>query len=193
MTTSENGDDLARRYPRIDVRADVLYTDDGDLLTSAGKTAALDLCLHLVHGDLGATAATGLARRLVVAAHREGGQAQYVAAPPGPRASVGLTPALVWARAHLDRPITVGDLARQAGLSSRQLARRMNAELGSAPLDWLHRQRLSRAQELLERTDAGVEQVAASCGLGSAATLRRHFQRTFGVSPTAYQAAFRLR
>ncbi|MFE6970983.1 GlxA family transcriptional regulator [Isoptericola sp. NPDC057653] len=188
-----HADDLARRYPQVEVRADVLYVDDGDVLTSAGKTAALDLCLHLVRRDLGATAANGIARRLVVPSHRSGGQAQFVAAPPEPRTGSGLAPTLEWARARLDRPLTVADLAGHAGLSTRQLARRMGAEVGTGPLDWLHQQRVARAQELLERTDASVERVAAGSGLGTAATLRRHFHRVVGVSPAAYRAAFRLR
>ena len=184
--------DLARRYPRVEVRADVLYVDDGDVLTSAGKTAALDLCLHLVRRDLGAAVANGLARRLVVPAHRSGGQAQFIAPPPAPRGPDGLAPTLAWARARLDRPLSVGDLAAHAGLSTRQLARRMHAELQTGPLDWLHRERIARAQELLERSDASVEQVAAGCGMGTAATLRRHFHRAVGVTPTAYRATFRL-
>lgn len=185
-------DDLARKYPLIEVRADVLYVDDGDVLTSAGKTAALDLCIHLVRRDLGATAANAIARRLVMPAHRTGGQAQFITPATEPRTPDGLAPTLEWARARLDQPLTVGDLARHAGLSTRQLARRMNAELRAAPLDWLHQQRIVRAQELLERTDASVEQIAASCGMGTAATLRRHFHRAAGVSPTAYRSAFRL-
>ena len=184
--------ELARRYPQVDVRADVLYIDDGTVLTSAGKTAALDLCIHLVRQDLGATAANGIARQLVVPAHRGGGQAQFIAPPPEPRNPDGLGPTLEWARARLDQPLTVPDLARQAGLGPRQLARRMQAELHTGPLGWLHQQRIARAQELLERTDASVEQIAASCGMGTPATLRRHFQRTVGVSPTAYRATFRL-
>ncbi len=187
-----HADDLARRYPDIDVRADVLYIDEGDVLTSAGKTAALDLCIHLVRRDLGAAAANGLARRLVAAAHRAGGQAQFVTPPPDPRSPDGLAPTLEWARARLDQPLAVRDLARHAGLSTRQLARRMQAELDTGPLDWLHRQRIARAQELLERTDASVDQIAASCGMGTATTLRRHFHRTLGVTPTAYRATFRL-
>lgn len=186
-----HADDLARRHPRIDVRADVLYIDDGDVLTSAGKTAALDLCLHLVRLDFGAAAANGLARRLVVPAHRHGGQAQFIAAPAAPRAAGGIAPALEWARRRLDQPLTVQDLAREAGLSSRQLARRMRAELRVAPLAWLQQQRIARARELLERTDASVEQIAARCGMGTATTLRRHFHATVGVSPTAYRATFR--
>ena len=182
---------LARLHPRVTVRADVLYVDDGQVLTSAGKTAALDLCLHLVHRDHGASAANGLARRLVVASHRPGGQAQFIAPPPDPRVTDRLGSALDWARAHLDKPLTVQDLAREAGLSARQLARRMRAEVGLSPLGWLHHQRITRAQDLLERTEASVEQIAARCGMGTATTLRRHFHRTVGVSPTAYRTAFR--
>ena len=187
-----HADDLARRYPQVDVRADVLYIDGGDVLTSAGKTAALDLCIHLVRRDFGAAAANGIARRLVVPAHRAGGQAQFIAPPADPRSSDGLATALDWARARLDQPVTVRDLAEQAGLSTRQLARRMHTELQAGPLDWLHQQRIARAQELLERTDAAVEQIAARCGMGTAATLRRHFHRTVGVTPTAYRSTFRL-
>lgn len=187
-----HADELARRYPRVDVRADLLYVDEGDLLTSAGKTAALDLCLHLVRRDLGATAANGIARRLVVPTHRSGGQAQFITPPAEPRNPDGLAPTLEWARARLDKPLAVGDLAGHASLSNRQLARRMHAEFQARPLDWLHQQRIARAQELLERTDASVEQIAASCGMGTAATLRRHFHRSVGVSPTAYRATFRL-
>jgi AraC family transcriptional regulator, transcriptional activator FtrA len=184
--------DLARRYPQVDVRPGVLYVDEGDVLTSAGKTAALDLCIHLVRRDLGAAAANGIARELVVPAHRAGGQAQFIVPPAEPRSPEGLAPTLEWAQARLDRPLTVRDLARHAGLSTRQLARRMRAELQAAPLDWLHHQRITRAQELLERTDGSVEQIAAGCGMGTAATLRRHFHRALGVTPTAYRATFRL-
>lgn len=183
--------ELARRFPAVHVRADVLYVDEGDVLTSAGKTAALDLCLHLVRRDLGAAAANGLARRLVVPAHRNGGQAQFISPPSEPHEQVGLAPTLEWARTRLDQTLTVRDLARHAGLSTRQFARRMHAELQTGPLDWLHRQRLTRAQDLLERTDASVDQIAVSCGMGTAATLRRHFHRAVGVTPTTYRAAFR--
>jgi len=183
--------ELARRYPRIDVRADLLYVDEGDVLTSAGKTAALDLCMHLVGRDFGAAAANGLARRLVVPAHRSGGQAQFITTPSQIRSSDGLAPVLQWARGRLDQPLTVHDLAVRAGLSTRQLARRMHLEVETGPLDWLHRQRISRAQELLERTDAPIEQIAIQCGMGTAATLRRHFRRTVGVTPTEYRVTFR--
>jgi transcriptional regulator GlxA family with amidase domain len=184
---------LARRYPQVDVRADVLYVDEGDVLTSAGKTAALDLCIHLVRRDLGSAAANGIARRLVVPAHRSGGQAQFIDTPNEPRDAAGLAPTLEWARGRLDVPLTVRELAGRAGLSPRQLARRMHAELQVGPLQWLHQQRLARAQELLERTDVSIERIAAGCGMGSAATMRQHFNRTLGVSPTAYRAMFRHR
>ncbi|PDP88089.1 AraC family transcriptional regulator [Glycomyces fuscus] len=186
-----HADALAERHPLVDVRADVLYTDTGQVLTSAGKTAALDLCLHLVRNDHGAAAAGGLARRLVAPAHRPGGQAQFIAPPAAPRTPDSVGQALEWARARLDRPLTVGALARRAGLSSRQLVRRVRAETGKTPLVWLHLERVRLAQELLESTDATVEQVAARCGMGTATTLRRHFHRIVGVSPLAYRSAFR--
>ncbi|QGN50501.1 helix-turn-helix domain-containing protein [Micromonospora sp. WMMC415] len=185
-----HADDLARQHPLVDVRADVLYTDDGQVLTSAGKTAALDLCLHLVRRDFGTAAANNLARRMVVPAHRAGGQAQFIAPPAAPDNPDRLGAMLEWARSRLDQPLTVPDLAREAGLSSRHLARRMRAELRLSPLAWLHQQRIARAQELLERSDASVEQIATRCGLGTATTLRRHFHKHVGVSPTAYRTAF---
>jgi AraC family transcriptional regulator, transcriptional activator FtrA len=185
-------DELARRYPQINVRPDVLYVDEGNVLTSAGKTAALDLCIHLVHRDLGAAAANGIARQLVVPTHRSGGQAQFITPPAEPRGADGLAPTLQWARARLDQPLTVRELAAHAHLSTRQLARRMQTELQAGPLDWLHNQRIARAQELLERTEASIDQIATSCGMGTAATLRRHFHRVLGVTPTAYRATFRL-
>lgn len=186
-----HADELSKRYPLVRVRPDVLYVDEGQLLTSAGKTAALDLCLYLVQRDHGASAANGLARRLVVASHRPGGQAQFITPPPDPRVADRLGRALDWARAHLDEPLTVRDLARESGLSARQLARRMRAETSLTPLEWLHQQRITRAQDLLERTEASVEQIAVRCGMGTATTLRRNFQRTVGVSPAAYRTAFR--
>src|SRR5688500_10561984 len=181
-------DDLARRYPQVDVRPDVLYIDEGDVLPSARQTAALDLSLHLVRRDLGAAVANRIASRLVVPAHRAGRRAQCVTPAAEPRTPDGLAPTFEWARARLDQPLTVRDLAGHANLSTRQLARRMQAELDAGPLDWLHQQRIARAQELLERTDASVEQIAASCGMGTAATLRRHFNRAVGASPTAYRS-----
>jgi transcriptional regulator GlxA family with amidase domain len=184
--------DLARRYPSIDVRADVLYVDERNVLSSAGKTAALDLCIHLVRRDLGATAANRIARQLVVPAHRRGGQAQFITPPRGPRSASEVASTLEWAKAHLDQPLTVGQLAGHARLSTRQFARRVYAEVQTGPLGWLNQERVWRAQELLERTDASVEEIAVNCGMGTAATLRHHFRRTVGVAPTAYRANFRL-
>ncbi|GAA1974187.1 helix-turn-helix domain-containing protein [Terrabacter lapilli] len=183
--------ELARRHPQVDVRADVLYVDEGLVLTSAGKTAALDLCLALVRQDLGAVTGNGVARRLVAPAHRPGGQAQFIAPPALPRSDTDLSATLEWARGHLDQPLTVERLARRAGLSRRQLARRMHAEVGTGPLEWIHRERLFLARQLLEMSDASVEHVAARAGLGSAATLRRHFHQSLGVTPTAYRTTFR--
>ncbi|MCO1654557.1 GlxA family transcriptional regulator [Pseudonocardia humida] len=182
----QHADQLAARHPRVRVRDDVLYVVDGRVLTSAGKTAALDLCVHLVRADHGDAAANGLVRRLVGPGPRTGGQVQFIARPHTPD---GLATALERVRARLDRPFSVADLAREAGLSSRQLARRMRAEVGTGPLSWLLQQRLALARELLEDTDASVEQIAARCGLGTATTLRRHFRRSVGTSPTAYRAA----
>lgn len=182
--------ELARLHPEVEVRANVLYVDDGQVLTSAGKTAALDLCLHLVHLDHGAGAANDLARTLVVPSHRPGGQKQFIVTPADPVMTDQLGRALDWVRANLEQTISVDDLARRANLSSRQLARRMGSDMGVAPLSWIHNQRILRAQDLLERTDASIDLVAARCGMGTAATLRRHFHRALGVTPSAYRSAF---
>lgn len=185
-----HADQLACRYPHVTVHADVLYVDEGQVLTSAGKTAALDLCVHMVRNDFGTAAANGLIRTLVGPGHRPGGQAQFIAPPSAPHTPDGLTAALDWARARLDQPTTVADLAQKAGLSSRHLARRMQTEIGIGPLRWLHQQRIAAAQELLENTPATIEQVATRSGLGTATNLRRHFHRVVGVSPTTYRATF---
>ncbi|KUH35420.1 MULTISPECIES: helix-turn-helix domain-containing protein [Streptomyces] len=182
--------ELAARHPGVTVDDSVLYTDDGDVLTSAGATAALDLCLHLVRRDLGARVANQLARRLVVHAHRAGGQAQFIDAPLPPSDDEGLGPVLQWATEHLARPLTVDDLARRARMSPRTFHRRLYEATGTTPLQWLLQQRIARAQTLLECTDLPVEQVGERSGLGTAANLRRHFTRTVGVSPTVYRRSF---
>ncbi|MFC1416628.1 helix-turn-helix domain-containing protein [Streptacidiphilus cavernicola] len=184
---------LAARYPRVEVDPDVLYVDNGRVLTSAGKSAAMDLCLHVVRLDHGAAVANALARRLVVPPHRTGGQAQFIPAPVPAPDTAPLADLLQWASARLDQPLTVTDLARQAGLSPRQLTRRFNAVTGTTPLQWLLNQRLHRAQELLETTDGGIEQIAARTGMGTATTLRRHFNRVVGVPPDSYRQTFRER
>ncbi|MER5885730.1 helix-turn-helix domain-containing protein [Streptomyces sp. NPDC001941] len=183
--------ELAARHPRVRVDDSVLYTDEGSVLTSAGATAALDLCLHLVRHDLGATAANQLARRLVVQAHRSGGQAQFIEAPVAPDDGSGLGPVLQWAAEHLHEPLTVADLARRAGTSPRTFHRRLHEATGSTPLKWLLHQRIGRAQSLLESTDLSVERIGERSGLGTAANMRRHFTRTVGVSPTDYRRSFR--
>lgn len=182
---------LARRYPAVTVDPDVLYVDDGRILTSAGKAAGTDLCLHLVRRDHGATVANAIARRLVTPPHREGGQAQYVT-PAVPHSSYdALAPVLDWALAHLAEPITVEDLAEQAHLGVRTLNRHFHARVGTSPQQWLQAQRTQRAQELLEQTDASVEAVARRSGFGTAPVLRRQFRRAFGTTPDAYRRTFR--
>ncbi|MBG6091017.1 GlxA family transcriptional regulator [Actinomadura viridis] len=184
-------DTLARRHPRVRVDASVLYIDDGDVLTSAGRSAGVDLCLHLLRRDLGADAANRLARTMVLPAHRPGGQAQYIElAVPSP-GDEGLGPVMQWAAERLDRPLTVGELARRARMSPRTFARRFAATTGTTPLRWLLDQRLTQARRLLESTDLPVDQVARRSGLGSAANLRRHFTPKVGVPPSDYRRTFR--
>ncbi|WP_433322958.1 GlxA family transcriptional regulator [Spirillospora sp. CA-294931] len=181
---------LAERYPRVEVDDSVLYVDEGDVLTSAGLTAGLDLCLHLVRRDLGAHVANQLARRMVVPAHRPGGQAQFVDLSVPAADDDGLAPVLQWARANLDRPLTVDDLARRASMSARTFYRRLHAATGTTPLQWLLNQRLARAQALLESTGLPIEKVGELSGLGTANNLRHHFLKHVGVSPGDYRRAF---
>jgi transcriptional regulator GlxA family with amidase domain len=181
---------LAARYPKVQVDDSVLYVDDGDVLTSAGLTAGLDLCLHLVRRDLGPHVANQLARRMVVPAHRPGGQAQFIDLPMPATDDRGLGPVLDWARAHLDQPLTVEDLARRAAMSPRTLYRRLQAATGATPLQWLLNQRLRRAQSLLESTELPISRIGELSGLGTANNLRHHFLRQIGVSPSDYRRAF---
>jgi transcriptional regulator GlxA family with amidase domain len=184
-------DVLAARYPAVTVDPDVLYVDNGSVLTSAGKAAAMDLCLHLVRTDHGSAAANTIARRLVVPPHRDGGQAQFVPAPVPARADHPLTELFPWAAERLDRPLSVDDLARQASMSARTLTRHFRAVTGTTPLQWLLTQRIRRAQELLETSKSSVDTIAEAVGMGTATTLRRHFHRTVGVAPDAYRRTFR--
>ncbi|MFC9029215.1 GlxA family transcriptional regulator [Streptomyces arboris] len=183
---------LAARYPKVEVDDSVLYVDDGDVLTSAGLTAGLDLCLHLVRRDLGAHVANQLARRMVVPAHRPGGQAQFIDQPMPATDDRGLAPVLDWARERLDEPLTVEDLARQAAMSPRTLYRRLQAATGVTPLQWLLNQRLRLAQSLLESTDLPISRIGELSGLGTANNLRHHFLKQIGVSPSDYRRAFPL-
>ncbi|MEV7755930.1 helix-turn-helix domain-containing protein [Streptomyces griseofuscus] len=186
-------DILAARYPRVTVDPDVLYVDNGRVLTSAGKAAAMDLCLHLVRLDRGSSVANITARRMVVPPHRHGGQAQFVTTPVPAPANHPLAELLPWVLRRLDQPLTVEDLARQARMSSRNLGRHFRAATGTTPLQWLLTQRIRRAQELLEITGDSVDTIAAATGMGTATTLRRHFNRTVGVPPDAYRRTFRSR
>jgi transcriptional regulator GlxA family with amidase domain len=181
--------DLAREHPAVAVVNGPLWIEDGPVFTSAGTAAGIDLCLHLVRGTHGAAAAADIARRMVTPPHRDGGQAQYVprAVEPVPDE---LAPVLEWARRRLDHPLTVGELARRAHLSERTFARRFVATTGATPLRWLHHQRVQFAQELLERTDLPVDEVARRAGFGTTAILRRHFGRDVGTTPTAYRQRF---
>jgi transcriptional regulator GlxA family with amidase domain len=183
--------ELSARHPLALVDPDVLYTDNGSVLTAAGKAAAVDLSLHLVHLDHGAAVANAVARRLVVAPHRSGGQAQFVATPIPVRGDHTLTDLLAWARQRLDEPLTVTDLARQASTSPRHLGRQFRAVIGQTPGQWLQVQRVRRAQELLETTDQSIAAVALATGLGTATTLRRQFKRVVGVPPDTYRRTFR--
>lgn len=184
---------LAAQFPLVDVQPDVLYVADGRVMTSAGTAAAIDLCLHLVRLDHGAEVANAVARRMVVPPHRDGGQAQYIQAPV-PTYAEETDPfrdTLDWAIAHLDEPLTVEVLARRAATSPRTFARRFVAAAGTTPLQWLLRQRVLLAQRLLETTDDPVERIATTCGFGTAAGMRIHFQRQVGTTPTAYRRTFR--
>ncbi|GGR10107.1 helix-turn-helix domain-containing protein [Streptomyces netropsis] len=185
--------ELAERHPEVTVDPDVLYVDNGSVLTSAGKAAAMDLCLHLVRLDHGSSIANTLARRLVVPPHRDGGQAQFVTTPVPAPDNHPLADLFPWAMQRLDHPLTVEDLARQARMSARNLGRHFRSVTGTTPLQWLHSQRIRHAQELLETTDDTIDTIAAATGMGTATTLRRHFNRTVGVSPDTYRRTFRSR
>jgi transcriptional regulator GlxA family with amidase domain len=181
---------LAQAFPAITVEPDVLYVDEGDILTSAGVASGIDLCLHLVRRDHGAEAANAVARRIVVAPHRGGGQAQFIERPVPPRADQSLGATRAWALEHLHEPLTVAQLARHAHTSARTFARRFRAETGTTPLRWLHAQRIEHARRLLEQGDEPIEHVAQRCGFGSAAILRQHFRRATATTPSAYRRAF---
>ena len=185
-------DRLARRYPRVRIEHDVLYVTDGPVLTSAGAAAGIDACLHVVRRVHGSATANALARRMVVPAHRDGGQAQYVEMPlPEAAAGNGLADLLDWAAGHLDRPLTVTTLAERARMSPRSFARHFRTATGTTPHRWLLEQRLQQAELLLETTGLTVDVVAQRCGFGSADTLRHHFARRRGTTPSAHRHAFR--
>ncbi len=180
---------LAAAFPSATVDPDVLFVEDGRIITGAGTAAGIDACLHLVRRELGAAAATSVARRMVVPPQRDGGQAQYVATPLPPQADT-LAPLLAWMLEHLEEDLGVPALAARALMSERTFARRFRAETGATPAAWVARQRVARAQELLERTDVPVEEVARRSGFGTAALLRHHFARTLGTTPLSYRRRF---
>ena len=184
---------LAAAYPQVTVDAAVLYVDAGSVCTSAGVAAGIDLCLHLVRQDHGTEAANAIARGMVVAPHRSGGQAQFAETPVPPVDEGSLEGTRRWAIAHLAEPLTIDMLARHAAVSRRTFARRFAAETGTTPLQWLLAQRVLLARRLLETTDEPVARVAALAGFGDALSLRQHFARTTATTPLAYRRTFRGR
>ncbi|WP_431956506.1 GlxA family transcriptional regulator [Nocardia lijiangensis] len=185
-------DALATAHPGITVDPDVLYVDNGLLLTSAGAAAGLDLCLHLIRRDYGSAVAADAARLSVMPLEREGGQAQFIiqSLPPAPRGSA-LEPLLMWLQDNLARNLTLAEIAATAGTSTRTLLRQFREQTGTTPLQWLHRARVHRAQHLLETTDHTVERIGAQVGFGSPTAFRERFKRTAGVSPDTYRRTFR--
>ena len=187
---------LASKYPRVTVQADMLYIDQGQILTSAGIAAGLDLCLHVIRRDHGAAIAAGIARRTVVAPHRDGGQAQFIDLPipksdgsPG-SGNTAISRTREWARARLPSSLSVAQLAAHAQMSPRTFLRRFRAETGETPAAWITAQRVTAAQVMLESTRLSIEQIAHRAGLGSAESLRIHFRDQLHTTPTAYRRAF---
>ncbi|MFF3372837.1 GlxA family transcriptional regulator [Streptomyces sp. NPDC002680] len=186
-----HADELARRYPLIQVEPDVLYVDAGPVITSAGTAAGIDACLHIVREEHGPEVANSIARRMVVPPHRDGGQAQYIERPlPRSRCdTVGSV--LVWMERHLDEEVTVEQLAERAHMSPRTFARRFQQETGTTPYRWILRQRVLLAQQLLEATDETMDAIAWRTGFGNAAALRHQFVRSLGTTPQAYRRTFK--
>jgi transcriptional regulator GlxA family with amidase domain len=182
---------LAASYPRVEVDPNVLYVDNGQFLTSAGAAAGLDMCLHLVRRDFGSAVAAEAARRSVMPLEREGGQAQFIAhdQPPVPRGAE-LEPLLHWLSDHTATDLTLTDIATRAGMSTRTLNRRFREQTGTTPLQWLHRERVRKAQYLLENTRHPVDRIASEVGFGSPTAFRERFKRVVGVSPNAYRTAW---
>jgi AraC family transcriptional activator FtrA len=186
--------ELARRYPDVVIDPGVLFVDEGDILTSAGSAASVDLCLHVVRQDYGSEIATRLARELVVPPQRDGGQAQFIDTPlPTLEISNLFADTVAWIQEHLHEPLTVNDLAARSAMSPRTFARQFLAATGTTPHQWLQRQRVQLAQRLLEMSDLSVEAVAESSGFCTAANLRKHFGRIMHTSPQAYRRTFKDR
>jgi AraC family transcriptional regulator, transcriptional activator FtrA len=183
---------LARRYPRVQVDANVLYVEDGNIMSSAGRAAGLDLCLHIVRRDHGAEIANRVARRLVIAPHRDGGQAQFIPQPVRKAEGDALTSVFAWAQRHLDRDLSIASLASRARMSRRTFIRRFEDATGMAPGEWVVQARVSKARELLEATQISIESIATETGFGSADAMRHHFRVRLGTSPALYRAAFQV-
>jgi len=183
-------DQFRELYPAVDLDSDVLYTDEGDVLTSAGEAAGIDLCLHMIRCDHGSAVANDVARSTVVPPHRDGGQAQFIQRPvPEPGTSF-TSAARVWALEHLDQPLTLRELAAQESTSVRTFTRRFREEVGVSPVQWLTQQRIERARRLLEETDLPVDRIATDAGFGTATSLRQHLKTAIGVSPSVYRRTF---
>ncbi|WP_424532402.1 GlxA family transcriptional regulator [Sphaerisporangium viridialbum] len=183
---------LAAAYPDIEVDPGVLYVDNGQILTSAGAAAGLDLCLHLIRRDYGSAVAADAARLSVMPLEREGGQAQFIVQPlPSRTRGSALEPLLTWLQASLARDLTVADIAAHAGMSTRTLMRRFREQTGTTPLQWLHRARVRQAQHLLETTGHTVERIGTQVGFASSTAFRDRFKRVTGVSPHTYRRTFR--
>ncbi|MDX3728295.1 GlxA family transcriptional regulator [Streptomyces caniscabiei] len=180
-----------RRFPQVDLDPDVLFVDDGDILTSAGAASGIDLCLHLVRRDHGSEVANRVARRCVVPPWREGGQAQYIEQPVPQDGAHGTAATRQWALEHLDAPLALADLAEHARMSLRTFARRFNDEVGMSPGRWLVQQRVARARHLLESTDLPVDEIAGHLGFATGTSLRQHLHTAIGVSPLTYRRTFR--
>jgi AraC family transcriptional regulator, transcriptional activator FtrA len=185
-----SADELRARHPDVEVDQNVLFVDEGNLITSAGTAAGIDACLHLVRRELGSAVVNGIARRMVVPPQREGGQRQFIDRPVPECSADSLGPVLDWLLGNLDVEHSVADLARRASMSERTFARRFAAETGTSPLRWLTRQRVLHARRLLEDTDLAVDAVATRCGFGSATLLRHHFKQVVGVPPADYRRSF---
>ncbi len=186
-----SADHFQALFPAVRVDPDVLFIDDGDVLTSAGVAAGIDLCLHIVRRDHGTAVANDVARRTVVPPHRDGGQAQYIQRPVPDAQIAGTTTARAWALGRLERPILLRDMAQQESMSVRTFTRRFREEVGISPVQWLTQQRVERARQLLESTDLSIDQVARDAGFGTPTSLRQHLQAALGVSPTRYRRTFR--
>jgi AraC family transcriptional regulator, transcriptional activator FtrA len=183
--------DLKCLYPDVRVEEDVLYVDEGNVITSAGSAAGIDACLHLVRRDFGSRIANSVARRLVMPPHRDGGQAQYVAAPVQELPGRTISEVMEWARRRLVEPLQIGRLAAHAAMSERTFLRRFQDGVGMTPMAWLQRERMFHARELLEASDQALGHIAEQCGYQSLETFRVAFKRVVGTSPAAYRSRFR--